>query len=91
MGILVTFNVHLKLMWVSSLTAYQKNKEIPREAYPEARELQHQFEGTKDEVPHIRNICLHEEEVEYTKPIRTFDTNSVLVFPRSFAAFRTHF
>jgi hypothetical protein len=70
---------------------FPKNKEIPREAYPEARELQHQFEGTKDEVPHIRNICLHEEEVEHTEPIRSFDTDSLLVFPRSFAAFRTHF
>lgn len=67
------------------------NQGMARRAYPSEEAMRRRFEGTLHPKNPVRNVCLHTEKTPEAAPIRTFDIDSLLVFPRSFAAFKTGF
>jgi len=67
------------------------NRGMPRRVYTKATVLADLFEGSASTEEPVRNVCLHEEAAASAAPLRSFDIDSVLAFPRSFAAFRQGF
>jgi hypothetical protein len=67
------------------------NQGMARRAYPAGETISRRFEGTLQLEDPILNVCLHAEEAPDAAPIRSFNINSLLVFPQSLGAFKTGF
>jgi hypothetical protein len=67
---------------------FSDNQNISREFYPDNNLLRDIFKRKSDRDFPVRNIYLHEKKSEATILLKNFNIDNVLIFLRSFGAFR---